>query len=429
MVLTTASAGFTVGEIIEDDSNATIQGIVTSSAGTAPNITLQYYLFNSTQTDFSAATGAFTGQTSTSTATAVNPTDVTPANIADITITFCDNVTNLIFMEDLNNGAGLRPYDVVIDCSDNPLADVYEYLKYVTRYGSILSINGHYGEMYTGVGDIRLNYDNEGSGPFDVGETVTGTGGVSGVIVSLIDSGTTGTMVIRDVTGSFADNLALTGSGSGATCDVFGVPETISPNKQAPFGSFAGGKFFGARGVWLTNVATADANNYQLIDSTNTTQIPPQSITLTVNGLLTGDQVAVFRATGDNNIVDKRMYSIYADQLTNLGYIDITGSAPNDTPVSGAIRVVRYDGASATAVILGEERYTYSSFTNETGYARFVLTSNTTSAYDNPNDKVYIPYIDENSNVATDVSVALIYTSSRYITARVRKSGYLPFYD
>lgn len=46
-------------------------------------------------------------------------------------------------------------------------------------------------------------------------------------------------------------------------------------NTTAPFGSYAGGIFFGERGVFLKNVPGADANNYKLIDSTNTEQLPP----------------------------------------------------------------------------------------------------------------------------------------------------------
>ena len=57
MVLTDAYGSFTVGEVIQDNSDATIQGIVTSSTGPVPDIILQYYLFNSTQTDFSSGTG------------------------------------------------------------------------------------------------------------------------------------------------------------------------------------------------------------------------------------------------------------------------------------------------------------------------------------------------------------------------------------
>lgn len=65
--------------------------------------------------------------------------------------------------------------------------------------------------------------------------------------------------------------------------------------KSAPFGTFAGGTFFGARGVFIENMLAADAQAYQLIDSNGTTRNPPNVQSVTVTGLVIGDTVAVFR--------------------------------------------------------------------------------------------------------------------------------------
>lgn len=48
----------------------------------------------------------------------------------------------------LNNGNGLRPYDVQIDCSGHTMVEVYEALKFVTRYGSLRILNGDAGQEY-----------------------------------------------------------------------------------------------------------------------------------------------------------------------------------------------------------------------------------------------------------------------------------------
>ena len=48
-------------------------------------------------------------------------------------------------------------------------------------------------------------------------------------------------------------------------------PEIVT----APFGTFAGGKLFGAEGVWLKNVPAVDSNNYSLIDEGGITRVPP----------------------------------------------------------------------------------------------------------------------------------------------------------
>ena len=116
----------------------------------------------------------------------------------------------------------------------------------------------------------------------------------------MIDNGTTGTLVIRNVHGTFADTNTLTSSGTTAT--INGMPESITQSKQAPFGTFAGGVFFGARGVKIYNMDGGDANNYSLLDSTNTPQDPPATVGLEVNGVKTGEEQITHDAvsgTGD----------------------------------------------------------------------------------------------------------------------------------
>lgn len=111
----------------------------------------------------------------------------TLAGYNDITITFGTVAKNL------NNGNGAVNYNAVVDCAGRPLAQVYEYLKYVTRHNSASTLNGNSGEEYL--------------------------------------------------------------SASSGYAEV----------KQAPFGTFAGGKFFGARGIWIENYDAADAKNFQLL--------------------------------------------------------------------------------------------------------------------------------------------------------------------
>lgn len=71
--------------------------------------------------------------------------EATIATYSDITITFGT------VSRDLNNGAGAQNYDVEIDCAARPMTQVYEWLKYVTRYGSIgatYALNGDDGQEY-----------------------------------------------------------------------------------------------------------------------------------------------------------------------------------------------------------------------------------------------------------------------------------------
>lgn len=73
---------------------------------------------------------------------------------------------------------------------------------------------------------IALNYDAE-TGDFTEGLTLTGgTSAATGTIVKVIDDGTTGTLWLAGVTGTFQDNEAITDSATGAaTAD--GAPTTL----------------------------------------------------------------------------------------------------------------------------------------------------------------------------------------------------------
>lgn len=417
MILSVTNDAFVEGDLIQDDSDSTIQGVVTSyDSGTN---TLQYYLTGATLTDFGAGTGAFSSVSpGTGTGTAVAPSAIGPSAFTGITFTF--GATS----ENLNNGNGAQPYDCIIDCNNYALSDVYEYLKYVTRYGSSTSLNGYTGEQYVAVGEVRMPYDAQ-STTFVEGETINGqTSGATAVIVSDHDAGSTGALILKEITGTFIDNENLR---SGVTVRaISNIPsgfEEIAPSKQSPFGTYAGGTFFGARGIWLVNYLAGDANNFQLIDSTGTLQSPPQTIAITVSNTASGDRVAVFKTTGNNEIIDKNQFTIDADQISGLGYVRVDGSAPVDTPSSGVIRVVRRNGSG---LILGEERYSYSSWTDNVTYTEFTLSGTTSHAYAVATDTAYVPYVDEQATTTT-VSKSIVYTADRYVLVTDRISGMLPF--
>lgn len=330
-----------------------------------------------------------------------------------------------------------EPYDVEINCGGLHLTEVYEYLKYVTRTSSAITFTGYGsipGEYYTAVGDIRFAYDNEGGGgtAFSEGELITGTGGgtPTGYLVSLIDDGTTGIMVLRNVHGTFTNNQVITGGTTGRTAQVDGTPDSIIPSKQAPFGTFAGGQFFGARGVYLVagSMHADDANNYQLVDSANSPHSPPTSVPLVIDGVASEARVSLFRAVDANGAVDKAMFTIDASQggvgVSTIIINPAINPIPNDTPATGYLRVVRRDGSGN---IIDEQRYTYTSWSGST----FTLSGTTSYDY-GATDTVYVPYIDEQAPYTADpdgtsVSKSITYVADRDVVVRVRKKGYLPF--
>lgn len=262
---------------------------------------------------------------------------------------------------DLNNGNGPKPYDVVIDCGGNTILKVYEYLKYITRTGSATTFTGYGsipGEYYTAVGDIRLTYSGLASGPFVEGNLITSSSGGTGYIVSLFAASSI--LVIRNVHGTFLNTNTITSGATTAT--ISGVPDTIAASKQAPFGTYAGGQFFAARGVWIFNMHSSDTNKYTLIDSSNTTQSPPASISITINNTVVGDRVSVFKALDTNGTI----HSTYltsdntANAIGDTTFVIDTGTPiPTDTPASGVLRVVDQPGQT-------DHRYRYASWTGLT---------------------------------------------------------------
>ena len=245
------------------------------------------------------------------------------------------------------------PYDVIIDCGGMVLASVYEYLKYITREDSTYT-------MY--------------------------------VVATM--------------------NVASIEQEDGE--EYIQAYKTYSPTKTAPFGTFAGGVFFGARGVWVESMDGSDSQNYQLIDSSGNTRTPPNYQNITVTGLQAGDRVSVFRTTGDNYIINKAMYSAVA-KGADVATIGADTALAVDTPTTGYVRVVDVDSDNI------EYRHKYSSWTGST----FTLATNIATALV-ASDTLYVPFMDKTAESGTEQET-VIYTSNRYVMCRVRKKGIIPF--
>lgn len=187
--------------------------------------------------------------------------------------------------------------------------------------------------------------------------------------------------------------------------------DTYSEVVVSPLGTFAGGKFFGARGVYLTNLAPADAQNFQLIDANGVTRTPPNFQSISVTGLVTGDRVAVFEATAGD--INKAQYTC-TTQSTASGTLIINEAIPSSTPTSGTVIVVNDEDQS-------EDIYTYTSYSGST----FTLSGTTSNAY-TAADTVYVPFIYATATGAIE-SVSVIYSTDIDVIARVRKKGILPF--
>jgi hypothetical protein len=173
-------------------------------------------------------------------------------------------------------------------------------------------------------------------------------------------------------------------------------------SKQGPFGTYAGGKFFGARGVWVEGLS--DNGNRVLIDAAGTTRTPSPSVTVTVTGVASNDRVLVARSTGSgSNTINKSQFTLNGTHTAATSIV-VNETVNNDIPSSGVIRV-------------GDQRFTYSTLNR--GTKTFgTLSGTVTAAASTP---TYVPLIDDVSAGVTIASPALTYFGAFDVVYRVRK--------
>ncbi len=364
MTVAGSSGTWTVGNYIFDSTGGltwvttTRRGVITAVSGND----ITYYLI-SNNIDFAVGaddtqeyTGSTNGDASATSISAI--VDVGPTS-SSLTVNFG------YISRDIGDGFGVAPYSVEIDLLTSiSLSNMYERVKFLTRPTLSPSDidNGAqtiYGEQYVGVGDILLPYSSQSTG-FTQGEAINGqTSGATGYVTADKDDGTSGTLTVRDVRGTFVNGENIRNVTTVRA--VAGTPSAITPVKVSPFGTKAGSRFFGARGVWLKQVPGSDANNYEVIDNNGVSHSPPASIAITINNTTSGDRVSVFRAedgdtSGNINTTYLTSHNTENAVADTTFVIDAGTPIPTDTPSAGVLRVVDQPGQS-------DHRYRYASWT------------------------------------------------------------------
>jgi hypothetical protein len=171
-----------------------------------------------------------------------------------------------------------------------------------------------------------------------------------------------------------------------------------TPNAAAPFGTLAGGKWFVAQGWWLEGVLPAESQNYNLVAHDGTTQIPPNTVGITIGGLAVGDTVIVARDNGSGGLLQSE-YTLSGAHTSGMSTITVNIAIKSDTPASGKIRV---NGV----------RFTYTSWTGSV----FTISGTLGQAFSS-GVSVFVPFIDKVA-ASTSESVSFIYNAN--FTARVK---------
>src|SRR3989344_2841644 len=405
---------FTVGEIISE-AVSLARGIVTSQVA---NTSISYIPIDDPQVAFfSQGARLITGASSDATATSSADAAAGPADADWFTSDAAPTLTFTHTLQDIDDDATDENYGIVIDCNANPLTEVYEWAKFVTRGGAttgeILTKEGINGEDYIGA-EVYVAFSSETT-PFAEGDDVVQeTTGATGVIISY--DATNKYMLLRDTRGTFATGNATshtitTSDASAGEVEVNsgagGAVSAFAAKTASPLGTFAGGTFFGARGVLLTDYLAADANSFILTPAEGGTKSRPASFSITVSNLVGGaatsnlhDKVAVFRLTGAGGDINKTEYTCAGGESAG-GATLVTGAITQDTPgktTGGVLVLVDADDAGA------EYKIRYASWTGST----FTL-ANISSTADGATDDTTL--IDSSAPFGPVLRGDLVYTS------------------
>ena len=269
------------------------------------------------------------------------------------------------------------------------------------------------------------------SGTWQNGEVVTGTtsGATSTSSAAPVGQATGGgyaTILAADTTTNdevWVQLLKGTAPGDNAVCyedtdhtrEITVAGTVTQRTVSAPFIGVSTGSAInpGAFGLGIdpTDLTAASL----VVDLNGDSVTPPNNVTFTVNGLVSGeDRVLVGPEDGAGGL-DTDQFTLAATYTSaTQTTIQVNTTIPSDTPSSGTIRVQRDSGIF--------DRITYSSYATDT----FTITS-TDFSIDNATsgNETFISYIDELAS-GTSASFTSVYSSDRDLFIRVRDGGVTP---
>jgi len=259
----------------------------------------------------------------------------------------------------------------------------------------------------------------------DVNVTITDDDkeGGEGVLFAVDDNGLDGELYVQIISGKApVNNLPLEGRASGATALVATTVNvrTISPEF---LGGTTGSNLIGAYGIGFetTDIGSLD----KFIDLSNTQRIPPNNVTVTVTGLVSGeDRVLVGPRTGA--LLEKGLWlvSTLLSGAAELAIVIKTGAEASpiatDTPQDGTTLNSRLRVQLDSGIY---RRQDYTSYAAST----FTIPSTNYSGANQAsvNNDVFPAYIDVLADATTENYTA-VYGGDRDIKVRVRDGGGTP---
>jgi hypothetical protein len=301
-----------------------------------------------------------TGESGANVTTDGAPANDGPASAAWFTSATAPTITFANAQVDIDNDGNDENWGITVDCNANPLTEVYQWLKYICGYGQgaggviITAEPGVEGEEYEGA-TAYFGYSAI-SGTIAEGESVTQQNTLAtGVIISH-DTATPQVVLLRSTRGVFnnSDTIDADDDADNFTPDEAG---NFAFTAAAPLGTFAGGTFFGARGVVLTDYLAADENSFILTDIEGNSRQRPTSITITVTNLsgnaeteIDADLVTIYYLTGSGGDIDKDTMLCDGGETVGSTTLDVD-DIPTWVPAAGRLVLVDVDAANQEYVI------------------------------------------------------------------------------
>ena len=291
----------------------------------------------------------------------------------------------------------------------------YERMKYLTRDTSAETIYGLNGEVFRGI--THQIVITPGAGTWVEPESVSwGSGATAGtgqlLAVDTVSGAATTKMCIQLLTGVIPNANLITGAGGGT-----GTASTITERSIAsPFiGISTGSAIIGGYGV---GIEKADlTSNDKVFDLNNAQVNPPNNVTFSVLGLVSGEDRVLVTNNLASNIDYAQMSLNTTLNATGELLVDVgTAGIPVETPATGTIRVELDDG-----------RYRLVPYVSNDGDDGFTINA---TDFTNPDDatagnNVFISYIDTLADSDTE-SVTVVYNAGRTLFVRVRDGGGTP---
>ena len=298
------------------------------------------------------------------------------------------------------------------DKGANSINTFYERMKWLTRAGYTTTLYGIPGEKFRGI-THEVAVTTPRVSTIAEGVSASWTGGTGQVLA--VDSAATATKVwIQLLTGVAPTAGLLITVGGGSVTAAGGTPSTERGVSTPMCGASTGSSLVGSYGFALEYADLAVNDKIQALDAV--TRQPPNNVTFTVNGVVSGWRVLVGPENGSGGLLES--------QLSNTGLLNgaavtavvVDEAIPANTPASGTIRIKRTDGRFT--------RHPYSAV--NTGTKTFTITSHDFSTNTAPiGADIYISYIDAAAS-GTSISFNTIQSGGAqtlYVSARFGGTG------